>query len=306
MNSEGIEKIENGEVEGSASVEMKPISPMKATELNFLSNNKQDLSVARKKSAHVGVKVNIPVEEEFEADIHVDGKEGRNSSRQHGRRLSDHFHVHFNSHEEDRAAWLKGSLSNNPAPGAYEQKDYLNELLKSHNTYGFKGTGRNALAEIGYHDKDFETEPGLYDVVDYENNSKDLKPSAVFRSSVPRSGPMKAVFQTPGVGAYNLTTFQTHWSDPKEKKRRVLNSKLCRLRAMGRTHDISPEEREKILNIEKKLNRECSAVFKAGMKQTRAGHRFEKDRNMGPGIYMKNDTVHEELCRKYGIFYPTS
>lgn len=104
-------------------------------------------------------------------------------------------------------------------PGAYQFKDFLEESAKQLQTFSFKTVDRENIIKIGhgYGDKEMETSPNQYNIVDYSEGPKrtDTKSSG-FKSAVKRNLEDCAQFrisQAPGPGRYD--SFKTR-SNPGE------------------------------------------------------------------------------------------
>eukprot|EP00126_Sphaerothecum_destruens_P012101 Sdes_comp20981_c0_seq1m19300 len=251
---------------------------------------------------HEGTKINhSPRKRNTDKDNEEDDEDDKNDD-QKSREKQGQEKQPVNPQSIDRSAWLKTSGMANPAPGSYEQPDYLAELLKTHKTYGFKATGRELEKTVGYADKDFITDPGMYNVIKDQILTK--KTSAVFRSTVPRIFTLEKMNDTPGVGQYELTTFAVPWNDASVKKKRKWNAKLMKWKLQSPEKPLSNDEKLQKQNIEKELKKNCTSSFKSESKRCEQTREQRKMNNLGPGIYTKNSRAEPELNRKYGIFYP--
>lgn len=112
-------------------------------------------------------------------------------------------------------------------PGAYHFKDFLEESSKKLQTFSFKAVDRENTVKIGhgYGDKELNTSPDQYNVVDYHEGprSTDRKTSA-FKSMVTRRLEDSAQFrisQAPGPGRYNSFTKKTNTGSSSAFKSKV-------------------------------------------------------------------------------------
>jgi len=97
-------------------------------------------------------------------------------------------------------------------PGAYEHEDFLMQTTRRQMTYGFKDITREDGPKIGhgYGDKDINTSPTWYNVVDYSDgaNERDTKTSS-YKSTVKRtlSAPQFRIVSHPPLLPVSLCTF---------------------------------------------------------------------------------------------------
>lgn len=93
-------------------------------------------------------------------------------------------------------------------PGAYEVPGFVHTLTKKKVTYGFLATERDEGPKIGhgYGDKELDTSPTNYNVVDYSEGirERDIKTSS-YKSRVKRtlSAPQFRIVKGPGPGLYD-------------------------------------------------------------------------------------------------------